>query len=292
MALLGPWPDLLSHPRLEIDSTVAREAFEQSVVRVELSAGSLHPALLLKPTGSGPFPAVIVPFYDPQTSAGLAGLPHRDLGYQLVRRGLVVLCLGAPGGDARRPDLAGATTQPLSYLAYLAANALTALAQQPAVRPERIGIAGHSYGGKWALFASCLDDRFVGAAWSDPGIVFTETRRSVNYWEPWYLGRESGKERLPGLISSENPRTGSYRVLVEQGRDLHELHALMAPRPFLVSGGAEDGVDRWSVLRHAVEVNHVLGFEGRVGLHNRPLHDPTEESNRLIGEFFEHLLKR
>ena len=42
----------------------------------------------------------------------------------------------------------------------------TALAQTPNVDPKRIGVVGHSYGGKWAMFASCLYDKFAAAAWS------------------------------------------------------------------------------------------------------------------------------
>ena len=98
-------------------------------------------------------------------------------------------------------------------------------------------MVGHSYGGKWAMFASCLYDKFACGAWSDPGIVFDESRPSVNYWEPWYLGYEPGKWRTRGVITSANPCMGPYKRLVAEGCDLHELHALMAPRPLLVSGG-------------------------------------------------------
>jgi len=49
---------------------------------------------------------------------------------------------------------------------------------------QRVGIVGRSFGGKWAMFASCLDDKFACAAHSDPGIVFDEKRPNVNYWEP------------------------------------------------------------------------------------------------------------
>ena len=76
----------------------------------------------------------------------------------------------------------------------------------------------------------------------------------------------------------------------ERGHDLHELHALMAPRPFLVSGGSEDGVARWKSLHHAIEVNRLLGYQDRVGMTNRPKHDPTVESNEVIYRFFEHVL--
>ena len=73
--------------------------------------------------------------------------------------------------------------------------------------------------------------------------------------------------------------------------DLHELHALMAPRPFLVSGGAEDPPARWIPLNHTVAVNKLLGCEHRVGMTNRRTHDPNEDSNERLYEFFDHFLK-
>jgi hypothetical protein len=150
---------------------------------------------------------------------------------------------------------------------------------------------GHSYGGKWAMFASCFDERFACAVWSDPGIVFDETRQSINYWEPWYLGLDAKTTRKPGLVTDKNPRTGPYATMMAGGRDLHELHALMAPRPFLVTGGAEDTPARWKSLAHAIAVNRVLGFAERVGMHNRPAHDPTPEANEAAYRFFEAVLK-
>ena len=296
-ALMGPWPELLPAPRFEIIRTESRENFTQQTLRLELAPGYFQTALLLLPAGPGPFPAVVVPFYEPNTSAGLATTPagaqtkpHRDFARQLVRRGFVTLCLGTPGGDAYKPDQAGATCQPLSFLAYISANAHTALARLPVVDPARIGIVGHSYGGKWAMFASCLYDKFACAVWSDPGIVFDETRTSINYQEPWYLGLDPALTRKRGLVSATAPRTGAYAQLIAAGHDLHELHALMAPRPFLVSGGAEDPPKRWSPLTHAIAVNRLLGYDQRVGMSNRPLHDPDEESNTILVRFLEHFL--
>ena len=75
------------------------------------------------------------------------------------------------------------------------------------------------------------------------------------------------------------------------GHDLHEVHALMAPRPFLVSGGYSDEPKQWRVLNHSVEVNKVLGYEGRVGMTNRELHAPNPEANEVIYKFFEYHLK-
>jgi dienelactone hydrolase len=289
--LMGPWPELLPAPKIEKLRVEARDNFQQHTIRIELAAGFMAHALLLVPNGPGPFPAAVVPFYEPETSVGLAGKPLRDFGYQLAKRGFVTLNIGAPGGDARLPAIGDAKCQPLAFLGYIAANCHTALAQMKEVDPARIGIVGHSYGGKWAMFASCFYDKFACAVWSDPGIVFDETRTSINYQEPWYLGLDpAARKRTPGLVSEKSPRTGAYKAMVERGQDLHELHALMAPRPFLVSGGAEDPARRWKSLHHALEVNRLLGFNDRVGMTNRPTHDPTVESNEVIYRFFEHVL--
>ncbi|MBL8828343.1 MAG: sialidase [Planctomycetaceae bacterium] len=289
-SLLGKWPELIAEPKLEKLDSTRRDNFTQHRIRVEVAPGQMLAGYLLVPDGAGPFPAVVVPYYEPETSVGNKG-ELRDFALQLSRRGFVSLSIGSPGGDARKPDIGETRLQPLSYLGYVAANCYNVLAAQPNVDPKRIGIVGHSYGGKWALFGSCLYDKFACAAWSDPGIVFDEARGSVNYWEPWYLGLGDGKPRKPGLITPENPRTGPYARLIDEGLDLHELHALMAPRPFLVSGGSEDFPARWVPLNHSVAVNQLLGVTHRVGMTNRPMHGPTVESNDMIYLFFEHFLK-
>jgi hypothetical protein len=185
-----------------------------------------------------------------------------------------------------------AVCQPLSYHAYVAANCWQALAAMPEVDAERIGVTGHSYGGKWALFSAALWDKFAAVAVSDPGIVFDETRGNVNYWEPWYLGLDPEQpKRKPGIPKPDNPRTGAYKRLYESGRDLHEVHALIAPRPLLVSGGAEDPPRRWLALNHTVAINQLLGYSDRVGMTNRPQHAPNAESNEVLYAFFEHYLK-
>lgn len=296
--LTGFWPPLIEDPKVQYLDEMQRDDLTQHKVTVEIAPGDQTVAgYLLVPKGQGPFPAVLVVYYDAETGAGL-GKELRDFGYQLARRGFVALSIGTPAFASLnapykplwdvpegQPPL-----QPLSALAYVAANCHTALANRPDVDPDRIGVVGHSYGGKWAMFASCLYDKFACAAWSDPGIVFDEARPNVNYWEPWYLGWDPNVQRQRGVISEANPRTGPYKRMVETGRDLHELHALMAPRPFLVSGGAEDPPKRWQALSHAVEVNRLLGHSDRVAMTNRSTHDPTAESNAQIYAFFERFL--
>lgn len=283
---MGPWPELIAKPKVAVLKKEMRDGLTQQHIRLEVAPGKMtEDAYLLIPEGKGPFPAVVVVFYDAKTGVGLIKSAHCDFALQLARRGFVALSLGGP------PSPEKVQFQPLSYHAYVAANCQRALANMPEVDAKRIGIVGHSYGGKWAMFASCLHEGFACAAWSDGGIVFDEKRANVNYWEPWYLGHEAGTTRKEGIPSDKNPRTGTYRKLIEDGRNLHELHALMAPRPFLVSGGSEDPPARWQALHHTVAVNRLLGVEGRVGMTNRPGHSPTPESNEQIYLFFEYHLK-
>ena len=285
---MGPWPPLIQKPALEALETQRRKSFTQKKVRVEVAPGRMLHAYLLVPDGAGPFPAVLVVYYDAESGAGLRPEKrHRDFGYQLTRRGFVSLSIGNAG---RYVSQQGKLLQPLSYLAYAAANCYNALAALPEVHPERVGVVGHSFGGKWAMFAACLHEEFACAVWSDPGIVFDEQRPNVNYWEPWYLGLEPRRKRKPGIPTKANPRTGAYKRLIAGGRDLHELHALMAPRPFLVSGGSEDRPERWKALNHAIAVNRLLGREDRVAMTNRKGHSTTQESNEQIYLFFEHFL--
>jgi hypothetical protein len=288
---LGPWPPLIAKPRLEYRKKEKRDNFTQHHVRLEVAPKVTRDGYLLVPDGKGPFPAVLVVFYDPETGIGAGKRGKlRDFAYQLARRGFVTLSIGSPP-ESFYPSKEKAQLQPLSFHAYIAANCYNALANLPEVDAGRIGVIGHSYGGKWAMFAACLFDKFACGVWSDPGIVFDEKRPNVNYWEPWYLGHEPGRYRKRGVPAKDNPRTGPYKKLIEGGHDLHELQALMAPRPFLVSGGSEDPPERWRALNHVVAVNKVLGKTNRVAMTNRPGHTPTEESNAQVYAFFEYVLK-
>lgn len=300
---LGPWPPLLERPTIARQARVDRDGIAQHRVRVEVGPGGVTAeGYLLIPAGSGPFPAAVVPFYEAETSVGQGakGRGTHDYGWQLARRGFVTLSIGTPGSFERigreaaqamknlPPDF---VYQPLTLLAHVAANCHTALAQLPEVDRTRIGIIGLSYGGKWAMFASCLHEPFACAVWSDPGIVFNERDANCNYWEPWYLGADARVRRTAGVPSAENPRTGLYQRLVEADEDLIDLHALMAPRPVLVSGGVQDPPRNWVALNHLVRVNQLLGLENRAALTARQGHVPTPEALELECAFLEYWLR-
>ena len=191
--MMGPWPELVTKPAVEIIETTHRENFTQYHIRFAWRTDEKTEGYLLVPDSKGKKPAVITVFYEPETAIGLKK-PYVDFALQLVRRGFITLSIGTDYKVTARPyaqyysNPDNASVQPLSMLAYLAANAWNMLAKWPGVDSTRIGIVGHSYGSKWAMFASCLFEKFACAAWSDGGIVFDESRPNVNYWDPWYLG--------------------------------------------------------------------------------------------------------
>ncbi|MGJ7031592.1 dienelactone hydrolase family protein [Niabella hirudinis] len=297
--MMGRWPPFIRKQKMEILGTTQREGFTQYRIRFNWAPTEKTIAYLCVPRVKGKLPAVITTFYEPETAMG-NGKPHRDFAWQLVKRGYVTLSLGTTEASKAGtysvyyPSIENATVAPLSMLAYVAANAWYLLADLPYVDAKHIGIMGHSFGGKWAMFASCLFDKFACAVWSDPGVVFDETKGSaVNYWEPWYLGYYpppwENTWRKTGAVAGAK---GLYPQLIKEGRDLHEMMALMAPRPFLVSGGSSDPVDRWTALNQAVRVNTLLGYSNRVAMTNRLKHDPTAESNEVAYCFFDYFLKK
>ena len=136
--------------------------------------------MCIRDSKKGKHPAVITVFYEPETAIGWGGKANRDFAYQLTKRGFVTLSLVTRQTTKDKtyslyyPTINNSTMQPLSVLAYAAANAWEVLARVESVDSTRIGIMGHSYGAKWAMFASCLYEKFACTAWSDPGIVFDE----------------------------------------------------------------------------------------------------------------------
>ena len=301
---MGPWPELLVSPKLELSEKQTRAGgIVQHRVKIEVSPGVMQHGFLLVPTGDKPRPAVLVPFYVPEVSVAYQGLlegeakkmmersgsEDRAFAWQLAQRGFVTLAIGSPNGSAYK--FGGMNCQRLSYLAYIAANCHTALAQRPEVDPVRIGVMGHSYGGKWAMFASCLYEKFAPRVWSDP-----RHRLRREALERELLGAVVSRLRCEQLSASAGSSRRRIRAPALTRRSSKadttciELHALMAPRPFLVSGGSEDFPARWIALNHAIAVNDFLGFKNRVAMTNRPDHSPNPESNEQAFAFLEYVL--
>ena len=90
--LMGAWPALLPRVPIEILSESHRETFVQRRVRLEVAPGQKIEGWLLVPDALPPrAPAVLVPFYEPETSVGLGERPLRDFARLLTRAGFVTL---------------------------------------------------------------------------------------------------------------------------------------------------------------------------------------------------------
>lgn len=157
--MMGKWPPLIKNQKMVILEMTQDEGFVKHRVRFNWLPGEPTEGYLLIPEGKGKKPAVVVVFYEPETAIG-KGRENRDFAYQLVKRGFVTLSIGTTETTNSKtyslyyPDIQNSTIQPLSVLAYATANAWSVLSKRPEVDRDRIGIMGHSYGGKWAMFAS------------------------------------------------------------------------------------------------------------------------------------------
>jgi acetyl esterase/lipase len=151
----------------------------------------------------------------------------------------------------RHPELSG-----LGYWVWQAQRVADWLTAQPEVDAGRIGIMGHSLGGKMALYAGAFEPRIRAVVSSEPGMALAFS----NYGDPWYLG-----ERL---------------AMLPQGADHHELLQLTAPRPFLlIAGESADGEKSVPLLERAAGAYAARGGAGSlVFLNHRSGHSPTPES--------------
>ena len=133
---------------------------------------------------------------------------------------------------------------------------------QPEFDSKRIGIIGHSLGGKMALYATAFDSRIAVGVASEPGIGLSFS----NYEDFWYLGES-----------------------LDKSRDHHELLALIAPRPFLLIGGdSADNDKSWHYInaaRAAYSAPERLGY-----LNHRKGHSPTPDSIAAAMDWLEHYL--
>lgn len=204
------------------------------------SYGSTLDAALFQPDDGVAGAVVIVPFYDTPSVFGRPSprtertgrIPRHPLGTGLARAGLSVLAVPwwFETRATKRPDTAHATDlagrygppaqehtarlsiTPLGRSVGDLMLAVRALLEEELAEPGRLGVLGHSLGGKLALHLGALDARVDAVASHEPGLGFAFS----NWRDAWYLG-----EKVPA------------------DRDQDELAALVAPRPLLWAGGGD-----------------------------------------------------
>jgi dienelactone hydrolase len=266
---LGAPPSAKPPLEPKVIEEVARDNHTLRKLVYQTEPDEFVPGYLLIPKSiQAPAPVVICPHQTTQAGkrepAGLAGNPQLHTALHLVERGYLTftydaLCFGerhdaASGhyGDAipfyrKHPgwSLMGKMVWDLS-------RAIDYLQTLDFVDGSRIGSIGHSHGGYTTLFAMAFDERIKAGA-SNCG--FDTFRLDGNTWR-W--SRATGLlPRLGFYITSPSLNMNFYRAVPDSGVievpfDLHQLLALVAPRPLLLSTSDEDFVfpnGGWSARR-------------------------------------------
>lgn len=173
--------------------------------------------------------------------AGDVGSAFQAFGPALARRGLAVLAPDALTFEDRRGAVRGVEPDHYDWLQHYnamtyrlldgdvlmrkclddAQRAVSVLLQVPRVDAQRVGVAGHSYGGYTALYHAAVDARCRFACISGAVCSF-ETRRRENTGLTLF-------EAVPGLA----------RLI-----DTHDVLAAIGPRPTLVVSGTGDKYSR------------------------------------------------
>lgn len=286
MRVLGAPALKPSVPAARLLATFQESGFEGRLLELQVEPDHWERVFILLPANmdARPRPAVIVPYYDVDTPVGFdtggrryMPLSVRSFAYLAAQQGHVAVAVrwfGESYGEGyseavanlarRHPGVTG-----LGKWVWDAQRLLDYITTLPYVDRERIGIIGHSLGGKMALYASAFDPRITAAVSSELGIGLTGF---TNYEDFWYLG-----ERIRDLPA---------------GSDHHELLALIAPRPYMLIIGEDSDKDKsWTYINAARKVYDVFGKPRRIGAFNhRTGHTPTPESAWFAMEWLAHWL--
>jgi formylglycine-generating enzyme required for sulfatase activity len=292
--LRAKWDALLKEPQLPKENPTARVVrdvsqrnFAGQLIELELEPGVWEKVYVLRPRNRArrPLPVMIVPFYDVDTpaAADLGGRSYaHDRGvnafaYTAAQHGYLAVAVrwfGESYGESYSEAVATlAMRHPRSTgLGKWVADArrvVDFIETLPDADASRIGIIGHSLGGKMALYAAAFEPRIRATVSSELGLGF----KMSNYDDYWYLGD----------ALADAPA----------GTDQHELVALIAPRPFLLIGGDEyDKQESWHYINAARGVYELSGHANHIGYFNHHKgHTPTAEAVSAAFEWLDHFLK-
>lgn len=273
-----------SKPPLSAKITEETTHDTHTLQRVVFDAGPNEsvPAFLLRPRNlRGKAPVVICPHQTTQAGkkepAGLASNAQLHTALHLVQRGFVTftydaICFGerhdpASGhyGDAIPFYRKHPRWSLLGKMVWDLSRAIDYLETLDFVDANRIGSVGHSHGGITTLFAMAFDER-VKAGASNCG--FDTFRIDGNTWR--WSRATALLPRLGFYTSNPDLNMDFYRAVpdsevIHTPFEMHELLALIAPRPLLLSTSDEDFVfpnGGWSARRALARLGPVYELLG------------------------------
>lgn len=238
----------------------------------------------------GRLPAVVVPFYFPEAMVGfeLDGTPLPkyagiEMMAHLASRGFACISADAyhltyvdsdkPRDTFSRWSDAGSRISE-DYPQWCGIGKLTAdtrllvdlLEEDPRVDAGRIGIAGHSLGGKMAFYAGCMDRRIKAIMVSDFGFMWEQS----NWEKNWYWGDK-------------------IEILKEKGLSNIDLLSASGRKPVCLIAGQYDTDESFVAMQNAAGYK---AFPDRLGFINHATgHRPPAYALEAGYDFLEKHLK-
>ncbi len=223
---------------------------------------------LLVPPGSGPFPVVL-------TGDGCWHYVSNEVKLAVVRRGYILaefsrVEIVPDNGRSERstglyllfPEMDFGA---ISAWAWGYHRCVDFLIQRPEVDAKRIGVVGHSRGGKTTLLAGATDERIALTSANNSGCGGA----GCHHWQG------EGSENLAYILKNFplwfSPRLQEYiGKESELPFDQHYLKALVAPRPLLTTEALGDlwanPEGTWRTHQAAREAYRFLDAEEKIGI--------------------------
>uniref|UniRef100_UPI00261704A6 alpha/beta hydrolase family protein n=1 Tax=uncultured Gimesia sp. TaxID=1678688 RepID=UPI00261704A6 len=288
---LGEMPER-SALNARVTGIITENGFTIEKILFESQPGFHVTANLYRPSGSGPFPAILHPVGHSEN--GKAYDSYQRANRLLVQNGFVVLCFD-PIGQGERKQLIGPEGKPLhrashehqelgvapillgrslgSYMVWDGVRAIDYLCSRSDVDPKRIGCTGNSGGGNLTSYLMAYDERIVAAA---PGCFMTTHRR---------------KNESPGPGDAEQ----NLFAQIRDGFDHSDFILVRAPKPTLILAATKDFVPiegAWEAFRQAKRAYTLLGYPERVELiEANEKHGFSQRLREGAVRFFAHWLQ-
>ena len=281
-AFVGKAPESRPPLAARVLETAEGDGYTRTKVEYQSEPGEFVPAYLLVPKGlRGKAPAVICPHQTVQEGklepAGMAGNPRLHMAHELARKGYVAVTYDAVCFGERHDPASGHYGEAIAFyrkhpewsmmgkVVWDMSRAIDYLETVEAVDRARIGSIGHSHGGYTTYFAMAYDARLACGVSS---CGFDTFRHDGNVWR-WshatallprlgfflsspYLNRRSNG----GMLDSET---------VQVPFDLHEVAALIAPRPLYLTASDDDHIfpnSGWSTRQALIRLERLYGMLG------------------------------
>jgi hypothetical protein len=192
------------------------------------------------PDGDGPHPCMIWgdACWDGMTKEVIADFNSRGIGVLAFNRLELAPdepTLGVSGLRRAIADKGGPVPGAIACWAWGISLVIDAAEKISGVDPARLGVTGHSRGGKTALFAGALDERLSVVCDNQSGCMGSASLLHIG---------EKG-ERLGDIVGNFpfwfSPELAKWVGREEQmGFDLHHFKAMIAPRALLYTGSVDD----------------------------------------------------